>query len=337
MSVDLLKRDDHTLVMFEDDSALLALGEDVFSLNATAAEIWKSHLEGKSREKITNELVDRHGLGAPRARADVRATLHPRKIPVFAYPYHGPFGMSEERNLIRFDLSGKHLFSVSVDQWGRWMAVEANAGGGGGASIMAHALFALAPNFLALMGHTVLHGSSVQMGSRTAVAILGPSGAGKTTLGRLLGSMPTNRLLTEDKLLIREEEGRFVIPEGSEGMMMRWSLAKSHDMESGSQVLLDELANVALPPGPTLKEIWLIDRSSRSRDQPELLKEPLSRGEAAARLLQHLFRGRIALREQRITWAARLARQVDVRQVTTPDGLEGLRIAAESYTRNTQE
>ena len=115
---------------------------------------------------------------------------------------------------------------------------------------------------IAREGGLLLHGCGVVRGQGPALLFTGPSGAGKTTISRLMMRHAGASVLSDDRLVLR--------PDGLGGIRV-WGTPWHGDGE------------LSLPQSATLGAIHVI------RHAPAILAEPLTGGTAAASVLSNAF------------------------------------------------
>jgi hypothetical protein len=183
----------------------------IFSLNESAAQIWRSRLDGDEPPAIVRKVAQRYGLALDVAARDVESAL---RVPTAGTPPRPPSDFLYERrddHTYVFSFQGIAVFEL--DDRGTHVRLACRDV----PRPLPYLLQAVIPKILSLRGHLVIHASAVDLGDN-AVAFTGLSGAGKTTTARSL-ARHGGRILCEDKLLLRVSPGGVDTPIDAEAAM----------------------------------------------------------------------------------------------------------------------
>lgn len=187
--------------------------------------------------------------------------------------------------------------------------------------------------WLERLGIPMLHAAAVRMAAG-AVGFIAHSGGGKSSLAAALLAAGAS-LLTDDLLPVEERAGTFLARPGYPQMRMEpdsarhffgtiEGLAPVSPDDTKLHVPVASFCDAAVP----LSALYLVERRP---GPPEIL--PLPRRQAVIELVRHSFSPYLVeaagLQPRRLDLFTRLVRQVPVRRLCCPDGLENLPGAVE--------
>jgi Coenzyme PQQ synthesis protein D (PqqD) len=325
-------RDGFLLETFSDGGFLLDLTSgDFFRLNRTATFVWERRLAGASASDIAVELARAFAVSENAAGRDVAAVLNQAPDTPIA-------PLTTE---INYELVGdKYVFSVRGDP-----IFEITSSGRALRLLRALTdaelrldLRSVCPKLLALSGASVLHASAVRKGVGPVIAVLGESGAGKTTTARAFAAAGFEKL-SEDKLLLRADGADVGAVVDGEAWIEAWLLdfgSRLRAARLGAWCDLAWVAPAADHPVAAVGEILLIDCARRRGADIDL--QAVGPSAAAAEILRHAFYGSSTTAEWRLSAAvsAALARTAPTFVATMPDGVASLAEAVRLYTLKKQ-
>lgn len=301
----------------------------IFSLNDSAAQIWRSRLEGAEPSVIARSVAERYGLPLEVAVRDVESAL---RLPTTGTPPRPPSDFLYERrddHTYVFSFQGAVVFEV--DDRGTHVRLACKAV----PRPLPYLLQAVIPKILSLRGHLVIHASAVALGEN-AVAFTGLSGAGKTTTARSLASHG-GRALCEDKLFLRVSPGAGVdTPIGAEAVMKAWIADNVPSLARHSDASCAPLDEAARGPSLPLRELGALDVARRRGAR--VAASRLAQHDAATAVFRQMFWGSDAITDWRrlLNESVTLASHVSVYELELPNGLHELdRAVSEIVARRT--
>ena len=314
-----------TLASFPDGAVLLHLRTGAcFRLNATAADICRDLLQGRSIAAIAEGLAERFGIGSEQAAADVRATLRalhevpPRK------PLEEPLSYEATQTHHFLRIHGRAV--LRVDPENALVRIEEPPT----ASELSDAIDGVVPKLLALRGLLVLHASAVVDGDGVR-AFSGPSGAGKTTTARAFADAGSV-LVSEDLLVLRPEDEMAHAVLHAEARVRAWAeqakAALSQDPRTS--VAFAHLDRLSEGPASPLESVLFLDAKRRRGEAIELT--PLAPPDALMDLFGNAFLASADPADWRttLTQLAQAAKTTRAYMATMPEGIAEVQAAVRS-------
>lgn len=301
----------------------------IFSLNDSAAQIWRSRLHGNEPTVIARQVARRYGVAPDVAARDVESAL---RVPTTGTPPRPPSDfLYERRDDHNYVFSFQGISVFEVDDRGTHVRLACRDM----PRPLPYLLQAVIPKILSLRGHLVIHASAVELGD-SAVAFTGLSGAGKTTTARSL-ARHGGRILCEDKLFLRvSPTGNVDTPIEAEAVMKAWIADKAPALARHSDASCAPLDEAARGPSLPLRELGALDVSRRRGTQVAASK--LARQDAATTVFRQMFWGSDAITDWRrlLGESVALASRISVYELELPNGLHELdRALSEVVARRT--
>jgi len=323
-----------TVVRFFDDGALLVAPDTgtLLSLNRSGASIYDALARGCSATEISTALSERFGIAREQAERDIRVFLGSEPIGKAEF---NPAAIETSRfRFARCDIGyvvtrdGRVCLDVDVN--GRTLSIaptipfpEAR-----------EAALWVTTKLAILQGRPILHASAIRTEGGASIAFAGYSGAGKTSLGHAFAQAGAH-LLGEDsfELRIPPERGSVaLIP--FEDRARRWADDLVRHARPGRPYPATLPATPDDGSAVKLDGIFIVDRERRSGDAFSV--RPLGLTAAAAAVTVNLFWASInrSACEQGLDWADRVARRVQVAELTAPNGVSALTPAARDFLQD---
>ncbi|MCG5051895.1 MAG: PqqD family protein [Myxococcales bacterium] len=302
-------------------------------MNATAAWLWKAHLEGRTCEEMVERLSREARIHPDEARravhnalslvADGNSQKPDRASPDYLYgidaPEHGLVGFRYGQSPL-FDFVPEELLLrprrlLTMDVWRRH-------------------LWTLAPNLLAMMGFPALHAAAVAVGG-SAIVFSGHSGAGKTTMAKMLSEAVGGFVLSEDKLVLDSGRSHCAFFAGAESFIRDWIDGACESLIRGTGTTR-ALRLAASGPVIPIQKVLFLHELDRQRDSQDITMLNMERPEALSFVLKQTFTG-LNSREgwvQKFTWVRDLIMEVPIARLVVPLGLESLRHATRNLARD---
>jgi hypothetical protein len=310
-----------------------------FSMNATAADIWRRFLEGESRGAIAKDIAAKSGMSEVDAMTVADGVLSPVETGIAAEavdesgwpavqptPYditpdgENSFVFSHlQQKLFRFDPESriiKRIATLSETEWKQH-------------------LWSFSPNLLAMMGVPTLHAAGVMDGDQV-VLFSGPSGAGKTTTARMWAEANDSAIVCEDKAVLGESDGGMFLFRDAELVITEWVSRTSNEVLNTANILIKDLLNAAKGPTSNVSAIGFLDLSQRRPGLKQIERRALTEKESVAFILRQSFTGTRSRHAwaSTVKWSCQWANFTLVSRLYVPSDLAELRVALSKASRS---